>query len=595
MKQIFIIVILFTIAIIVTSPVSAISNSFQGWDNLSFSLTVTNAKSTQPYILAPGSDGDITVYQSTFTSCLDTTAGSNIISQGGAPFTYAAWDSYLFQGGGMWNNGAELAELYDASGNSLGSYVTNYHNWNPQGWSATGRNEMKMIGMAPTFFYNGVLVGSMPVIAVNPSYIRISPWSQSPGCSGGTATSYTDNVLVGGSDHHVIGSLPSNWSLIRDFLNSAATGVYAGNATGLAWVLKNSNTFYIDADTDSQDGIDTETLLIKNVQTGVTVNSTVIDSTIPRHQIAYNLTQFLAPGTSVVPDGLYSVGYEGSTVLGYFNLISNGGWIQFDRSTYNIGDTGAMSWYLSQSYIDLTNYDYTYKIVDSAGSLKASGVTATTSTDTSGTVAINFNSATYSQGVYYAEMIATNKLTHQENLMGYSAITITDYLNFYGHAYNAQTCAVLSGAQLNFTQGSTVNKYVTTADGNYSTTGYLTGAALTFNASKSGYLPYGYTINPLGARNVSLDFALIPSPTNTTGIAIGGVARSTTYGQLVPGATVYVWNITTGEFHTRTTNACGYYYCDDGSLCSLASQRAYNVQGNATGYAASAIYGVTTL
>ena len=83
-----------------------------------------------------------------------------------------------------------------------------------------------------------------------------------------------DDVVIGGSDPHVVGALPSNWTIIRDFINPLADGVYAWNPATSSWVLENSNSFYIDADTSSQQSATTEYFDI--MYQGAIVNTTVI-------------------------------------------------------------------------------------------------------------------------------------------------------------------------------------------------------------------------------------------------------------------------------------------------------------------------------
>jgi hypothetical protein len=566
MKRILCIATLLILLLLVVSPAGAIRDNFQNYNVNNYHTDSNNPAYYYPTATFVNQvTGEI--------SAQTNSQGNNLINYVATPWTYLAFDctddSY-----------AATVFALDSVGRTLFYFTPNA----PKG----ARIEIKILGGTPTLFINGVKTSTQPIISVNPSYVEIYSYVY-----------MADNIVFGEADNHVVAALPSNWTVIRDFINPSSTGVYAGyNTTSLTpWVLKNSYTMYIDADVDSTDGVTYETLNIANVQSGNIVNTTVVDSTIPRHQIAYNLTNFLAAGPTTIPDGQYKVYYTGSTVTDYFWLISQGGWLNFDRSTYNIGDNGTLSWYLSSSYIDLADYEYTYQIVDVYGNVKASGVTATTPADTQGTVPITFSTNNgYSQGAYYGEMIATGKTgtpyQGTVHVMGVTAITLTQYLAFYGYAYNASSTLALNGAIINFTQLGTSQVQVTAADGNYSVNGLTTGGAVYINVSKTGFQPYNYNFIPTATGNKSLDFAIAPANLSLSGSSIGGVFRDKTYGNLIPYATVYIWNTTTSEFNTKTANIRGFYYCDNSVGCYLTSKRLYNVQGNLTGYSPSAIYQV---
>ena len=91
-----------------------------------------------------------------------------------------------------------------------------------------GRLEINIVGMQPTQYCNGILQHTGSGISIYPSYFE---WVSN------MRTGYVDNILVGGSDPHVVGALPSNWTIIRDFINPTADGVYAWNNATSSWVL----------------------------------------------------------------------------------------------------------------------------------------------------------------------------------------------------------------------------------------------------------------------------------------------------------------------------------------------------------------------
>lgn len=556
MKRLLILACLACLLMLCVAPVMGIRENFQNWTNGSMI-----------------SGGAITLYNTTEsgTSISAYNFWTILENAAAAPSSYMAFDVLNA------NSCGGSVMMYDSSRTQIGTIG--------YGVSSGGRNELKIIGGTPTMYYNGAPYSTTSIITVNPSYFRI--WD---GCYGGVSHQI-DNVVIGEDDHHIVGSLPTNWTIIRDFISSASNGIYAGySPTSLTpWVLKNSNYFYIDADTDSLDDVTTETFQISYVPTGTVVNSTIINSSVPRHQIRYYLSQWL--DTSTVPDGQYAACFEGSSVCDYFWILSNGGQIVFDKSSYNLGDTGTMTWYLSSGYIDVSTYDYTYKLVDVYGNALASGVTAVSNTDTTGTATITFSDSTYDPGVVYAEMIATGKIDGVEHILGYTAITLVDYVMFSGYVNNAENSTVISGANINMTQGSRVASVTSGSTGNYTASGnFLTGTAILVNATAANFRQYTYTFTPAAAKTISLNISLVPSSPVTNGVGIGGVAREKVYGRPIEGATVYVNNNTYAETHTETTSMTGWYLCDAGSSCTLTSTRLYNIWGKRLGYNVSANY-----
>jgi hypothetical protein len=533
------------------APVMGIRENFQNWTNGSV-LTNGFISLHDSYTVAQSFVAD------------QVTAGHYVENADAAVSTYMAFDVI-----NAWYNNCDVT-MYDSVHNNIGSLAC--------GPTTPQRIEIKIIGTVPKLYYNGILYSTGSALTVNPSYFKIVPRS------GGWNT--IDNIVIGETDHHVVGALPSNWTILRDFINPSADGVYAGyNTTSLyPWVLKNSLYFYIDADTDSLDDVTTETFQISNVATGTVVNSTTINSTVPYHQVRYYLSQWL--DTSTVPDGQYAACFEGSSVCGYFWILSNGGQIVFDHSSYNIGDTGAMTWYLSTGYIDVSTYDYSYKLVDIYGVTKKTGVTAVSNTDTSGTASITFDDLTYDPGVLYAEMIATSKTTGSTYILGYSAITLNEYLSFYGYVNDAETTSVISGANVSIVQGAVVYNHVTGTAGNYTTgvSPFGSGAAVSFNVTAPGYIQYLYTTTPLAAKTVIKNITLKYQTTTATGITLNGIILDDTYQRPVTGAAVVATNTSHGTSHSVTSNDAGYYVIDNSRGGPLTSGYCYLVNATLTKY-----------
>ena len=559
------------LCLVAVAPVAAFRDSMQGYDTTSGGTggITPITPTTLPSLGLTGSTGEV-VLASAFSLAPQILLYSNPTTA----FTYAAFD--LSQGGYPYFG--STITLYDSSLSPISSIYI------PVTINTHSHYEVKIIGGTPTLFGDGTQIATGAQVSVNPSYLQIT------GYGGGYSNNLViDNIVMAETDHHVIGSIPTNWSIQRDFLNPSATGVYGLTlGGGSTWTLQNSQSFYIDADTDSTDAVTTENLQITNMATGIIVNTTAIDSTVPKHQISYDLTQFFSNPN--VLDGEYSVAFNGSTVQEYLWVISNGAGVTWDKTTYTVGDTANLNYTITGGKWLPSTYSYSYKIVDAYDTQKATG---TLSTQT-GSFSVPLTTGTYIPGAYYAEIIATQTSDSSQHLMAYSGTTLTDYITFSGLVYDAPSAALLSGALINITQAGTSTTHAITTDGTgtYSATGYLTGSSISITGTKSGYTTYSYTFTPLSATEINLNIALEPTSPSISGIAIGGVARDKTYGQLIPSATISVKNTTTSESYTETTNAAGWYLCDNGHSCSLVNTRLYAVQGSATGYNNSPVYQV---
>jgi hypothetical protein len=141
-------------------------------------------------------------------------------------------------------------------------------------------------------------------------------------------------------------------------------------------------------------------------------------------------------------------------------------------------------------------------------------------------------------------------------------------------------------------QSGIIQNVNSSTDGNYTTGGFITGAALTVNASGSGYRQYNYSFTPLVSKTVSLNISLVPSSPTFSSTSIGGVDRDTVYGQPISGARVTVRNTSTSESYYQTTSFTGWYLCDAGATCTITAARPYDVWGSIAGWANSTVYAV---
>lgn len=465
--------------------------------------------------------------------------------------------------------------FYDVNGAEQGTYLWVWDSGSSAG-SRHERYEVKVLGGTAILYRDGVEVTrqSSPM-SVNPHYIG---WSALAGgfssydCYG-TGNVYLDNMIWAESDYHIIGTIPSNWSVQRDLLNQAATGVYAFNPNTNLWVVKNSQYIYLDADKGTSDS---ESLYIKNLATGAVVNTTLQSDY--RNIVTMPISNFLNMAT--IADGQYSIGFANSAKLEYFWVMSNGASISYDKATYNLDDTAILSYTISPSYYQTSTYDYSYKLVDIYGATKGSGLI-----DQSGTVNVVLSDATYDPGVLYAEIIATKKSDHTESIMAFNAATLQEYMIFQGYVLDAETTAPISLANISVTQAALYSNVLSGVNGNYTTTGtFLTGGALTINATKSGYKRYNYTFTPRLSKRININITLQSLNTTSVGLAVNGVAREALYGRPIENVSVSATNATTGENYYAKTNIAGYYVIDERVSAFLNPNRIYAVTGTKVGY-----------
>ena len=544
--------------------VGAVRENFQGWGS---STMGGGGTAGVPYInLYSATGGDIGMAMpwsySNFQNYYSYVINSNPVA-----YTYAAFDT------GQQPVGFSMS-LLDSSGNTISSVG----NFGQAFGQANSRIEMKIIGGTPTWFINGVQSRTSGSVSVNPSYFEIvtyQPGYQSSGYD------IVDNFLIGESDPHVVGALPSNWTIIRDLINPSATGVFAWNNATQTWVAQNSQYFYIDADTSSQQSATTEYFDI--MYQGAIVNTTTIyDQTSPRNQIQYNVSEFLntAYFSSVLPDGQYYAQFRGyPDSRSYFWVTSSGASVSWDKTTYPQSSTATLTYAVSNSYWQPSTYTYSLVVVNTAGTtLQTYSLNSQT-----GTELLQLNPTTYPAGAYYAEVIATDN-SGNKHIMNYAAAQVTSYSYISGYVMNAETGAVLSGATVNTTQGAVTESQTSSASGYTMNTGWLTGGLLSVTTNLTGYTTDVQSFSPMAAGNIPLNITLLSTTPSHTGVSIGGIVRDNQYGNPVTSATVNVYNTSTSESYNNVTNIAGYYLVNN-----LVGNRLYNVSSTKSGYSNSTI------
>ena len=546
------------------ASVGAVRENFQSWGSntpissvTGFSVVDRNSTTGQIELYAP-------LYPSNFIQ------NANPIS-----FTYAAFDGSCGDYGGGTGNVCftYVVKLYDSAGNQMSTALSATPTSGGVG-PVGNRFELNIIGRTPTLFRDGIQVATGTIISVNPSYMRLD-WDSV------YTTIVMDNYLIGESDPHVVGALPSNWTIIRDLINPAATGVFAWNNATQTWVAQNSHYFYIDADTSSQQSATTEYFDI--MYQGAIVNTTIIhDQTSPRNQIQYNVSEFLntAYFSSVLPDGEYTAEFRGyPQSADYFWLISQGASVSWDKTTYPQSSTATLTYAVSNSYWQPSTYTYSLVVVNTAGTtLQTYSLNSQT-----GTELLQLNPTTYPAGAYYAEVIATDN-SGNKHIMNYAAAQVTSYSYISGYVMNAETGAVLSGATVNTTQGAVTESQTSSASGYTMNTGWLTGGLLSVTTNLTGYTTDVQSFSPMAAGNIPLNITLLSTTPSHTGVSIGGIVRDNQYGNPVTSATVNVYNTSTSESYNNVTNIAGYYLVNN-----LVGNRLYNVSSTKSGYSNSTI------
>jgi hypothetical protein len=572
MKRLLALLVLITILV---APVLAIRSNFQDWDSEEFDY-VCNAGGSLPSPLHATFTVDAYNIVSGQHSASPDFAPNQWMMCSGTPtaYTYLAFDlPYAaipgYTGGANNLVGGQLLD-------SAGSIISTSTILSP---AANTRYEIKVIGATPTLFVNGVQDSTEAVITVDPTYALLyaNTWN-------GVFTNYISdarpfhNIVVGETiDHHAISALPSNWTILRDMITPTATGVYAWNPSTGAWVSKNSLFMYIDAD---KEVLGTAEDVVIRYQSGAIVNTTSVSNV--HNLIQYNVSQFLNTATSLgttLPDGRYQVSFSGSNVVEYFWVQSTGAVVSFDKDLYHSGDTATLTYTITPGYYDTVTYTYTYKVMDIYGDELATGSISAAS----GTFTVN--TAGYTQGVIYAEILATKVADpNAVFVLGWDATEMVETLYLNGYVMDAETGGVLNNANVSITQGSQSNFSYSIPSGAWNSSAEWAVGAITVNTTLTGYTPDLRAFTTLSSKTVNLNISLMSVTPTASGVTIGGVVRDDVFGNPIPAATYHVGS------NTATTNIAGF-----ARIGSLVHGTVYDVYSTKTGYSDSTHHSVTAV
>lgn len=549
---------------IIIVPTMGFRDTFQGW--LPQDMTLQGASKIN---LTNSSAGEVLVWSKPGS-------GGNFLNSNSVPTDYIAFDT----------RNTTQVHLYDAASGDMGFLNVPCGNENPY---IPGRIEIREQTNVPHLYCNGTAYSNYAYHSSLMSYVSLYPV--------GYAASYFDNVIMGETDHHLVAAPPSNWSIKYGVVTPAATGIYAADPETGILTLQNPTSFYISADTGSQDGLGVENFYITNA-TGATINTTTLNSASPNHLVKYDLPVFMNEAQSI--PGVYGAHFQGSSVYDYFTLSAPAQSQVWGSSVwYTIGDTVTTTYSINASIYDPTDNYYNVVIQNASVGTILSTTPVYQMTGASSYVV----KQTDLPGAMYQELTMAPKLPvgSPSVILNYAPATIQQYSAFNGYVNDAQYQSVINGAVLTFTQGSIVYSQTTGADGSYTTSGttIANGTPMIINVAKSGYFTYNTSITPLSLQTYVLNISMNRTTPAYTGEAIGGIYRDgylsngmvyQGYGTPIAGGTILITNISTGESYTQTTNPFGWYMCDEGSSCVLTTKRPYNLVGSKLGYMTSTNY-----
>jgi len=457
-----------------------------------------------------------------------------------------------------------LMQAYDANMNKLGTYIQGNENPSPS------RYEFVVSSGTACGYKNGFLLSCI-AMPVNPHYVAF--WGEP-----------VDDYVYGDTENRYIFGNPEYGSfvLIKDTVNPSANGfVFSNNNTivssiNMTTTWGRSNISYAG----------NQTIVLENVDTG-TIYGTRYTGTYAAGTVSWALNDEIF--NSGAPYGRYYVTIPGTGAYSEeIWYLGSGATISFDKSTYSGQDTATMTYSVLGDCWDTSTYSYTIDVV--SGTTGAT-MQSTAISSSSGTEDYTF-AATDPLGVYYAIVKATKHSDGSVIWMNYDYAELSSYVTIEGYINDAETGLPINNAHINITQNSIINNLTTIADGNYSATYYLSGSPITINATASLHRQYTYTFTPLIAKTISINISLANLTPNVSGLGIGGIARETAYGRPLSGVTVWLINTTNAQSYTKTTSDTGWYLCDEGTTCFLATKRPYDVWGEKAGYSNSANYTV---
>jgi hypothetical protein len=545
-------------------PVLAMQFTFQDTSEYSsnFNCIITTGGSCAYTYSTTGGNSYVT---DTASACAGSCFKSAIIRNNNpSQTTYAAASVVSFSGSG--SGGVDII-LYDSS-------LINIYEYQSSTISAPSRFEIVVAGGVANIYQNGKLIASSTALSQNPSYIGWGAWN----AYGFAATTVGwDDIVYGTTENKYIFGMPEHgFVIIKDTIGGAGSGFYYPNETTIISNYNITSTWGKGTDNTSV----TVGLYNVEIQNSPKCTFTTIAGTMAG-SYAWPLQDCLFNNANASQGYYYTTVYGSGTVSDTIVYKGKGATVSLDKNFYSTGEPATGTWAIDGApYWDTTTYNYAYRIVDLYGNEKYS--TAITS---------QTGSAVYTwltvdtEGVYYAEVIATPKAGGGGILMAYDSATLSGTFSISGYVNEDESTLPISGALVNFTQGSIRVNTTSATDGGYNVTGFTTGTKLWYNASATNYQPFNYSFTPQYAHSLVINITL-PKNTHTgTGIFAGGVVHDMTYARPIANTLVPIENQTDKQYYTAYTNNAGFY-----NKTSLTYLDTYNIWGSKTGYANSTIY-----
>ena len=370
-----------------------------------------------------------------------------------------------------------------------------------------------------------------------------------------------DIVAATTADGYVISGIPTSWYIQHDTLGYSVDGVYNGYGNV-------ANTTYMETTWGSLlGGVHTINLLDPNgiVRQSQTVSgySGVAD---------FNIASFVASGA---PYGVYTLQFSGSTDKDtQIQYISTGATVAFNQRTYSQSDTMNITYSISTQYYSPNIYTYKLAIQNTYGQY----VSNTSLTNPNGSVLIPLTNSSFTQGVYFAEIVATPN-DGGDIIMTMDYATVTSYVYFTGYVLNAETAAPFS-AHINLTQGTSTQTVISAANGTWSSSNnWVIGAPIYIDTEPAGYYPTLINFTPQVSREIPLNLSVMPLNRSCVGVCIGGLVTDNAYHIPLANAGVIAINTTNNYSSSIYTNVAGYYVFND-----LNNFDYYDVTASLLGY-----------
>jgi len=417
--------------------------------------------------------------------------------------------------------------LYDSGGSVIGTWILTDH---PASMPVIGeRVEIIREGTTLKYYKDGVFQRNLGTVTTVPYF-----------CGWGMyATNFDwDDLVIGTSEEHdVIGCPPQDWWIAKDFYDPGFSGLYSDYDTQVY-----ADTMHVSYAND--DG--SMNIIIEHQATGEVVCQTAVSSYAGI--ISIDLSDvFFDSGAPYGQYRVYSEGTDAYDTVTYRAITTSGTSIEWDDTEYVDGDTGTLSYSISETYW-MTD-DYTYKLViedaDFTDMQTWSLITRPVSAEKSVSISTTLFPAS---GYYYACLYAVDKSSGEEILMCY------DYAYMYmpgsgeviveGETYDATTGNLLGSCVVTVTQEGDPHTDTSDAtDATYQVVGLVTDSSIGVNATKTDYIGYPIYFTPYDGGHYEVDVPLVPS-----GGASPGEWQEVTGGQLTQishnNATTTYYNLT---------------------------------------------------